>query len=102
MKPNPPLIIERRLARYDRRAGSRRAFSKAHCLFRPVADANVRPIAPRADAPSRSAFRTMSAEMLAGSGRRTSIEMIVFALIAAIIVWPLLSLLLLLAETVPG
>ena len=40
--------------------------------------------------------------MLAGSSRRTSIEMIVFAFVAAIIAWPLLSLLLLLAETVPG
>jgi hypothetical protein len=102
MKPTSPFIIERRLARHDHRACSRRAYSAGDSLFRPQADPNVRPIQPRADEASRGDFRRMSAEMLECFNRSKAGEIVVFAFVIALTAWPLLSLLMLMAETVPG
>jgi hypothetical protein len=102
MKPTSPIIVERRLAWHDHRASSHRAYSVAVCLFRPQTDPNVRPIQARADDPSRRDFRRMSTNMLAGLDRPKVIEMILFAFVTAITAWPLVSLLMLMAETVPG
>ena len=44
----------------------------------------------------------MSAEMIADLDRPKWLEVTVFALVTAVAAWPLLSLMMLLAETVPG
>ncbi len=102
MKPTSSSIIERRLARHDHRARSRRAHPVIDCFFRPQADATLGQTQRRADDSARRAFRRMTAEMLVTRDRYQSLEKMVFALVTALTAWPLVSLLIVLAETVPG
>jgi len=102
MKPTSPSIIDRRLARHDSRAWSGHACSAGVCFFRPQADPELRQIQPSADDTSRRDFRKMTMQMLADQDRPKAVEIVVYLFVTAIVAWPLISLLMLLAETVPG
>ena len=103
MKPTSISKIEHQLARHDYRARSDRHFPVADYFLRPKPDVPFGRAGyhPSGD-PARSAFRRMTAEMMETQSRRDSAEMIVFALVIAIITWPLISLLIVLAQTANG
>jgi hypothetical protein len=61
------------------------------------------PNAKRRPRPELRAFRQMSQDLLAREERRNYvIEMIVFGLVIALVAWPLVSLLIVLAQTARG
>jgi hypothetical protein len=102
MKPTAQPLFERRLARHDPRAWNRRAFLATYYFLRSPADAALVQTRSRTgESPSR-AFRQMTAQMLENENRREPLELIAFALITAIIAWPLISLLIVLAQTANG
>ena len=104
MKPTSISKIEYRSSRHDRPIQSNRAFPVTDHFFRPNADATLgsgRAAASGGD-PARNAFRRMTAEMIETQNRRDRVEMIVFTIIIAIIAWPLISLLIVLAQTANG
>lgn len=102
MKPTTISKIEHRLARHDRRAQTNRAFPATDCFLRPQPDAALgrawRPPSERA----RRAFRRMTLDRLAKHERIDRLELIVFAIVIAIIAWPLVSLLIVLAQPANG
>ena len=102
MKPITISKIEHRLARHDRRAQSDRAFPATDYFFRPQPDSTLGRAGHRPSDAARRAFRRMTLEMLAKSERRDPLEMTVFAIVIAIIAWPLVSLLIVLAQTANG
>jgi hypothetical protein len=102
MKPTTISKIEHRLARHDRRAQTNRAFPATDCFLRPQPDANLgRAWRPPSEG-ARRAFRRMTLEMLAKHERVDQLEQTVFAIVIAIIAWPLVSLLSVLAQTAKG
>jgi len=102
MKPTTTSKIEHRLARHDRRAQTNRAFPVTDCFLRPQPDANLgRAWRPPSEG-ARRAFRRMTLEMLAKHERIDQLEQTVFAIVIAIIAWPLVSLLVVLAQTANG
>lgn len=102
MKPTTTSKIEHRLARHDRRAPSNRVFPTTDCFLRPQPGVALGHARCRPSKRARHAFRRMTFEMLAKSERRDPLEMIVFAIVIAIIAWPLVSLLIVLAQTANG
>ena len=103
MKPTSISKTEYQLARHDCRARSNRRFPATDRFFRPQPDVTLGRAGhhPGGD-PARSAFHRMTAEMMSSQTRRERPEMIVYAIIIAIIAWPLVSLLIVLAQTANG
>ncbi len=102
MKPTTTSKIEHRLARHDRRAQTNRAFPATDCFLRPQPDATLGRAWRRPSDGARRAFRRMTLEMLAKHERIDRLEQTVFAIVIAIIAWPLVSLLIVLAQTANG
>ena len=102
MKPTTISKIEHRLARHDRRAQSNRTFPATDYFLRPQPDLTLgRAWRPPSEA-ARRAFRRMTLDMLAKHERIDLLELTVFAIVIAIIAWPLVSLLIVLAQTANG
>ena len=102
MKPITTSKIERRLARHDRRSQHSRAFPATDHFFQPETGSTPPRAPQRAADPARRAFRHMTTEVLATQNRRDLLEMIVFAIVIALTAWPLVSLLIVLAQTANG
>jgi hypothetical protein len=99
MKPTTTSKIEHRLARHDPRATSNRAFPETNHFFRPHTDVALGHARRRPSDRARRAFRRMTLEMLAKHERDEPLELTVFAFVAAIVAWPLVSLIIVLAQT---
>jgi len=102
MKLTTTSKIEHQLARHDRRARSNSAFPATDHFFRPQPDDTHQRAGRRPSERARSAFRRMTLEMLAKHERIDPLELSVFAIVIAIIAWPLVSLLVVLAQTANG
>ena len=102
MKPTTTSKIEHRLARHDRRARGNSAFPATDLFFRPQPDGTLDHADRRPGERARRAFRRMTLEMLAKHERIDPLELTVFAIVVAIIAWPLVSLLIVLAQTANG
>ena len=102
MKPTNTSKIEHRLARLDRRAQTNRAFPATDCFLRPQPDATLGRAWRTPSDGARRAFRRMTLNMLAKHERIDALELTVFAIVIAIIAWPLVSLLSVLAQTANG
>ena len=102
MKPTATSKIEHRLARHDRRAQTSRTFPATDCFLRPQSDSTLgRAWRPRSEG-ARRAFRRMTLDMLAKHERIDSLELTAFVIVIAIMAWPLVSLLIVLAQTANG
>ena len=102
MKPTTTSKIEHRLARHDRRARSNRTFPATDYFLRPQPDVTLGRAWRRPSERARRAFRRMTLDMLAKHERIDQLELTVFAIVIAIIAWPLVSLLIVLAQTANG
>ena len=102
MKPTTISKIEHRLARHDRRAQTNRTFPATDYFLRPQPDASLGRAWRSPSDGTRRAFRRMTLDMLAKHERIDSLELSVFAIVIAIIAWPLGSLLVVLAQTANG
>jgi hypothetical protein len=102
MKPISIFTIDHRLARHDRRAESRRAFPATDYFFRPHPAAPLGRAWRRPGDRARRAFRRMTAEMLTKHERDEPMELFLFAFITALAAWPLVDLLIVLAQTANG
>jgi hypothetical protein len=102
MKPTTTSKIEHQLARHDGRAQINRAFPTIDCFLRPQPDATLdRAWRPPSEGAGR-AFRRMTLDMLAKHERIDAVELTVFAIVVAIVAWPLASLVVVLAQTANG
>ena len=100
MKPTSKSTIEHRLARHDRRAGDNN-------LSFPATDFYYRlperlPLGRAGNTRSLRTFRRMVAEMMAKNDRLDEQAIILFAFVTALAVWPLIDLLIILAQTANG
>ena len=102
MKPTTTSKIEHRLARHDRRAQSNRAFPATDHFFRSHTDVTFGHARRRPSERARRAFRRMTLEMLAKYERDEPLELTLFAFVTAIVAWPLVSLIIVLAQTANG
>ena len=102
MKLTTTSKIKHQLARHDRRARSNSAFPATDHFFRPQPDDTHERAGRRPSERARSAFRRMTLEMLAKHERIDPLELAVFAIVVVIITWPLVSLLVVLAQTANG
>jgi len=102
MKATITSKIDHRLARSDRRAQTNRAFPATDCFLRPQPDATLGRAWPSPGERARSAFRRMTLDMLAKHERLDSVELTAFAIAIAIIAGPLISGLIVLAQTANG
>jgi hypothetical protein len=102
MKPTSISNTDQQLARIDRRAASGRAFLATDYFFRQQADAPLGRGRRRPGDRARRAFRRMTAEMLIKHGRDEPMELFLFGFVAAIAAWPLVDLLIVLAQTANG
>ncbi len=93
-------------ARHDHRPRvSRAPFPQSNYNFQPtpndLAPASVR--STKTARPDLRAFRQLSGEFMRGETRRNHlVEMLVFAVVAGLTAWPLVSLLIVLAQTARG
>jgi hypothetical protein len=102
MKPTSIFTIQHRLARHDRRAQSSRALLATDYFFRPQPDAPLGRARSRPGERARRAFRRMTAEMLTKRERDEPMELFLFAFVTALAAWPLVDLLIVLAQTANG
>jgi hypothetical protein len=102
MKPTTTSKIEYRLVRHDRRAQSRRALLTTDYFFRQQPDAPLGRARSRPGERARRAFRQMTAEMLTKYERDEPMELFLFAFVTALAAWPLVDLLIVLAQTANG
>ncbi len=102
MKPTSISTIEYRLARHDRRAQSARVFPATDYYFRPQPVVTLGRAGRRISDRARRAFHRMNAEMRARHQRDEPLELILFGFVTAIAAWPLVSLLIVLAQTANG
>lgn len=106
MKPLSLSISGRPLARHEDRAPRRPdVHPQIDYHFQAVAEkaATAREQCPKIGRADLRAFRMISSEFTDGKTHRGSIvEMAVFALIAGVVAWPLISLLIVLAQTANG
>ncbi|MGH8094033.1 MAG: hypothetical protein ACREIF_11265 [Chthoniobacterales bacterium] len=102
MKPTSIAPIGYQLARHDRRVHDRRVCPVTDYFFRPLADVAVGRVGPRPGGRARRAFCRMTAEMVAKHKRDEPLEIFVFALVTLVVAWPLVSLLVVLAQTAGG
>ena len=102
MKPTLASTIEHRLARYDHRAESRYSHPATDQFFRPLTSASAshawRQPSPRAC----HAFRQMTALMLTKHERDQPMELALYAVVTAVAFWPVVDLLVVLAQTASG
>jgi hypothetical protein len=99
MKPTTISTIEHRPARHDRRAESRRNLPATDHFFRPQADAPLGRVPRRPSDRARRAFRRMTAEMLTKHERDEPVELLLYAFVTALAAWPLIDLMIALAQT---
>lgn len=103
MKPISISPLEHRLARHGPRACRRRRVSPAtDCFFRPEAEVAGSRARCLPGHRARRAFRQMTAEMLIQHERDEPLEVFLFAFVAAIAAWPLVDLLIVLAQIAHG
>jgi hypothetical protein len=104
MKSLSLLTNGKSLARHDAR-GPARGFWRPDCHFQSHAD-GVAVVPETRSLPARAdlrAFRRMSNDYFKHeSGREYLIELLVYALVAGLAAWPLISMLMVLAETARG
>lgn len=100
MKPTSKSAIEHQLARHDRRAGDNQlALPATDFYYRPPARL---PLGHAGNTRSRRTFRRMVAKMMATSDRLDEQEITLFVSVIALAVWPLIDLLIILAQTANG
>ena len=99
MKPITNLRITHRLARHRYSASNERAFPATDYFFRPQPEDTLGRAGRGLSDRGSSAFRRMTREMLAAHRKDEPLEMIVLAFVTAIVAWPLISLLVVLAQT---
>jgi hypothetical protein len=102
MKPITTSKIERRLARHDRQTHNDRVFPATDHFFQPETDSTLGRTRRRPSDGARRSFRRMTLEMLEKHERVDPLELTVFAIVVALIAWPLVSLLIVLAQTANG
>lgn len=102
MKPTSISTIEHLLARHDRRAESRRACPATDYFFRSRAGLTLGRARRRPSDRARRAFRRMTAEMLIKHERDEPMELFLFGFVSALAAWPLVDLLIVLAQTANG
>jgi hypothetical protein len=102
MKPTSTSTIEPRLARHDRRARGHRALPITDYFFRPDTDVTAGHAQRRTGFSSRRAFRRMIAIMMTKKDGPDRLEMLIYGLVTAISAWPLVQLLVVLAQTAKG
>lgn len=103
MKPTSTSTIEHRLARHDRRARGHRAFPITDYFFRPDTDVTAgHAQRARTGFSSRRAFRRMIAIMMTKKDGPDRLEMFIYGLVTVISAWPLVQLLIVLAQTANG
>src|SRR5689334_539722 len=101
MKPNslPAIDARYRPARHDSRTRSNRSFLPTGYLYQPQTDSLDGHTARQPGERARRAFHRMSTEMLARYQRDEPIESAFMAIVTAVAVWPLVDLLIVLAQT---
>src|SRR5262245_26918083 len=100
MKPTSISAIEHRVARHDRRARDNHlAFPATDFYYRLPARL---PLGGAGNTRALRTFRRMVAEMMAKSDRLDEQEINLFVFVAALAVWPLIDLLIILAQTANG
>ena len=101
MKPTSLPMIDReyRLARHDCRTMSDRTFLSPDYFYQPQPDRLPGHARRRPSERARRAFRRMATEMLARHERDEPMELLLLAFVTAIAVWPLVDLLIVLAQT---
>lgn len=102
MKPTTAFSTEHLLARHDRRVNQHSTFPATDCSFQPQTDVTPGSAWRRPSDRSRHAFRRMMVEMLAKHERDEPLEISLFAFLTAIAAWPLVDLLIALAQTTNG
>lgn len=102
MKPTVTAKIKYQLARHDPRAERRDVFPVTDYFFRPEGEASHGRVRHRRGHRARRAFCEMIAEMLIKHERDEPIELFLFAFVTAIAAWPLVDLLVALAQTAHG
>lgn len=106
MKPLSLFITAQRLARHDNRARRRPpALPQTDYHFQTHLEeaTTARDQRSTIGSPDLRAFRKISSDFMGEETRRGSIiEMAVFALVAGVVAWPLISLLIVLAQTANG
>ena len=102
MKPITTPKINHRLARHDLPGRTNRTFPATDHFFRSQPDSTLGRAQNHSNDGARRAFRRMTLDMLAKHERIDPLELAVFAIVIAIIAWPLVSLLIVLAQTANG
>ncbi len=103
MKPTFVSSIEHRLARHDRRARGQHALPPIASFYRQATDAVAGTDGQQVSGKlARRSFRQMMSKMMATQDKATPVEMIVYGCIIAVVAWPLIQLLITLAETAYG
>ena len=103
MKPTTISTIEHRLAHKDRQARGQRAFPITDYFFRGDTDTSAsRTQGRETSVRARRAFRRMIATMMTKKDRHEWSEIIAWGIIIALIAWPLLELIITLAQTANG
>ena len=104
MKPTslPAIEKEYRLARHDSRTMSGRTFPSPDYFYQPQADQLPGHARGQPSERARRAFRCMATEMLARHKRDEPMELFLMAFVTAIAAWPLVDLLIVLAQTANG
>jgi|SRR6476646_2222491 len=98
----PAIDSEYRLARHDGRTMSDRTFLSPDYFYQPQANPLPGHARRRPSERARRAFRRMATEMLARHERDESMELFLLAFVTAITAWPLVDLLIVLAQTANG
>lgn len=102
MKPISISLVEHYSARQDARPPRCPPLPITDFCFRPQPDV---PLGHAHDLPghrARHAFRRMTAEMLTKHERDEPVELAIYAFVTAIALWPLIDLLIVLAQTANG
>ena len=98
----PAIDGEYRLARHDGRTMSDRTLLSPNYFYQPQADRLAGHARGRPSGRARRAFRRMTTEMLARHERDEPMELVLLAFVTAITAWPLVDLLIVLAQTANG
>jgi hypothetical protein len=102
MKPTTTWKIEHRLVRHDRPAESRRACPATDYNFQSQPETGLGRAPDHPGRRARRAFRRMTGEMLLNHERDEPIELLLFGFVTVIAAWPLVDLLIVLAQTAKG
>ena len=104
MKPTFRFTNQGRLARHDPRCENRRPIPAIQHFYRPGPDTPVDRASARAFSfdRARHAFRRMAGEMLTKHERDEPVELFSYLFVTAVALWPLIDLLIVLAQTARG